>query len=447
MNSNEFNKKYNLSLGKVAPALKTFAPKGNENFGNIAGKPKKLVIEIFKRFMSNWVALLFFVLFIILLLTAIIVTSTASYSASKPISDTLKLHLVNDKTEVIGSSSFSRNLPPLYSPWVDSTNFLVGGKNYESLSSDWTTKYDGYIWKNIIAPNGDLSHSVKLVTNENGVVVRYINAYNFYKADSLAIVLAKSFEGQNLDSVSNDKLLASINQALAVNNDFKLHTYLGTSSVGIDVWTQSWVGTWQAIKLALIVAIIQTIIGVSVGVYLGFHVGTLIDTIIMRLIDIFVAPPTLIWLLLFASTFGTSDLTLGIALVFTGWVGAVGGARLFTITVRDSEFITASKSIGASKARLIYKHALPAIIGKIATRFVGSIPSIIVSVSSLAFLGFFKSDDVNLGAILSKAPAEADSNIWILLLPAAILLLISVSLHFTALGVHDALDPKVIRGK
>ncbi|MCU9934921.1 ABC transporter permease subunit [Mycoplasmopsis cynos] len=165
----------------------------------------------------------------------------------------------------------------------------------------------------------------------------------------------------------------------------------------------------------------------------------------MRLVDIFSAPPTLIWLLIFATTFGTTDLTLGFALVFVGWVGAVGRTRLFIITVKDSEFITASESVGASKARLIYRHALPAIIGKISTSYVQSIPSIILSISALAFLGFFQADDANLGKIINSAAAFASNNIWILLLPSIILLSISVSLHFIALGIHDALDPKVIK--
>ncbi|UWV83085.1 ABC transporter permease subunit [Mycoplasmopsis cynos] len=166
----------------------------------------------------------------------------------------------------------------------------------------------------------------------------------------------------------------------------------------------------------------------------------------MRLVDIFSAPPTLIWLLIFATTFGTTDLTLGFALVFVGWVGAVGRTRLFIITVKDSEFITASESVGASKARLIYRHALPAIIGKISTSYVQSIPSIILSISALAFLGFFQADDANLGKIInSNNAAFASNNIWILLLPSIILLSISVSLHFIALGIHDALDPKVIK--
>ncbi|WAM01876.1 ABC transporter permease subunit [Mycoplasmopsis felis] len=168
----------------------------------------------------------------------------------------------------------------------------------------------------------------------------------------------------------------------------------------------------------------------------------------MRLIDIFSAPPTLVWLLLFVSLFGTTDTTLAFSMIFVGWVGFVARTRLFIITVKDSEFITASKSVGASKARLIYKHALPGIIGKIATSYVSSIPSIILSISSLAFLGFFKTNkDINLGQIISAASSEAGSNFWILLLPSLILLSISVSLHFIALGVHDALDPKVIKTK
>ncbi|MCU9934300.1 ABC transporter permease subunit [Mycoplasmopsis felis] len=169
----------------------------------------------------------------------------------------------------------------------------------------------------------------------------------------------------------------------------------------------------------------------------------------MRLIDIFSAPPTLVWLLLFVSLFGTTDTTLAFSMIFVGWVGFVARTRLFIITVKDSEFITASKSVGASKTRLIYKHALPGIIGKIATSYVSSIPSIILSISSLAFLGFFKTNkDINLGQIISAASSEAGSNFWILLLPSLILLSISVSLHFIALGVHnDALDPKVIKTK
>ncbi|WP_245597286.1 ABC transporter permease [Mycoplasma buteonis] len=339
-----------------------------------------------------------------------------------------------------------KSLPPAYNPWVNREIFFPGQQfqdNVEVLSKE----YHGYVWNNfILNPSSNVPDSSLSIKQDPATKVIYVNTVRFLNAiNTYTLLLASKLP----TSATEQQVSEAVNLLHKLNgtNVFYPNSILGTNSAGIDVWTSSWIGTWNAIRLALIVATLQTIIGVAVGSYLGFHVGSWIDTVIMRLIEIFVAPPGLIWLLLFASIFGTSDWTLIFALVFTGWTGSVGGTRMFIITVKDSEFITASKSVGASKMRLIYKHALPAIIGKIANSYVARIPGIILSVSSLAFLGFFKGDTANLGALLSSAAGEAGQNFWILLLPSLILLSISVSLHFMALGIHDALDPKVIRGK
>ncbi|MFL1059538.1 ABC transporter permease subunit, partial [Mycoplasmopsis synoviae] len=108
---------------------------------------------------------------------------------------------------------------------------------------------------------------------------------------------------------------------------------------------------------------------------------------------------------------GTSDLTLAITLIVVGWPGSVGITKLYIITVKNSDFIQASKLVGASKIRLILRHALPASVGKIANSFVAYIPSIILSVSALAFLRFFKGNTANLGTILSSESSETGKNI------------------------------------
>ncbi|GAA7948483.1 hypothetical protein COL447_17000 [Helicobacter pylori] len=85
---------------------------------------------------------------------------------------------------------------------------------------------------------------------------------------------------------------------------------------------------------------------------------------------------------------------------------------MFIITVKDEEYIVAAKSIGASTTRQVFSHALPAIIGKVATNFVRRIPSIIVSVASLAFLGFFQeTEDVNLGQLLIASIEYVSTNL------------------------------------
>ncbi|WLP85834.1 ABC transporter permease [Mycoplasma seminis] len=443
MNAREFEKKYNLSINNLRPAISQFAPKDESLLNNIAGKPKKLLVEIFKRFFTSWASVLALIVFITILIISIVVTSTAKYSSTKPLYNSVPIYYINAKTHEVlkldSSTSNIKNLPPVFSPWYSSENI----PDFASLTKKWASEYHGVLWQDFIFLGENNPNNAIRVINLNDTTQSVeVNAYTFFKVQNIAIALQKS---QLPADASVEQVRSYINQIIALNPQFNITTYLGTNKDGIDIWTLSWVGTWQAIRLAIIVATIQTIIGVAIGAYLGFHVGSWIDTVIMRIIDIFVAPPTLIWLLIFASTFGTTDLTLGIALVFIGWVGSVGSTRMFIITVKDQEYITASKSVGASKARLIYKHALPAIIGKISTSYVAAIPSIIMSVSSLAFLGFFKSDQANLGAILSSAASQAGDNAFILALPATILLLISVSLHFVALGVHDALDPKVIK--
>ncbi|WP_426461466.1 ABC transporter permease [Mycoplasma hafezii] len=465
MTTKEFNRKYGLNLSDNSSDLFKRVPNKSKNFVNVAGKPKKMVAEIFKRYFTNWAIVLFTVIFLFVLITSIVVTVSAKHSPNEPISDTMffrvpKTWTLDAKTNTYVPSNYEwvkgsgeiRNLPPAYKQWIPLRAFMEQS-NYAKYMQAFNSNYGGYIAKEIIKPITDNDSAIKIVKTEiiqsdGKPAVKteiLINAFRFYEAMNLNIFLS---EGNFPKNASLPQTQAAVNTLLSVNGgSLYPTTILGTNQAGIDIWTSSWIGTWNAIRLALIVATLQTIIGVAVGSYLGFHVGSWIDTVIMRLIEIFVAPPGLIWLLLFASTFGTSDLTLILALVFTGWTGAVGGTRMFIITVKDSEFITASKSVGASKARLIYKHALPAIIGKIANSYVSRIPGIILSVSSLAFLGFFKGDNTNLGALLSSAAGEASQNFWILLLPSLILLSISVSLHFMALGIHDALDPKVIRGK
>ncbi|MFV8401218.1 ABC transporter permease [Mycoplasma sp. 005V] len=440
MNAKEFEKKYNLSLNQLRTSVTQFAPREESLLNNIAGKPKKLLVEIFKRFFTSWVSVLSLIVFVAILIVSIVVTAVAKYSATEPLSQTVPIYLPNG-TMLETSSPNVQNLPPIFSPWYSSENI----PNFFKITQEWGNNdyYGGVLWNRFIYFGDDnVNNAIRIVQINDETQSVSVNAYAFLKARNIAIALEKSGLAKNAPV---DQVNAMIDKIITLNPQLNLTTYLGTNKDGIDIWTLSWVGTWQAIRLAIIVATVQTIIGVAIGAYLGFHVGSWIDTVIMRLIDIFVAPPTLIWLLIFASTFGTTDLTLGIALVVIGWVGSVGSTRMFIITVKDQEYITASKSVGASKARLIYKHALPAIIGKISTSYVASIPSIIMSVSSLAFLGFFKSDQANLGAILSSAAAQAGDNAFILVLPAMILLLISISLHFVALGVHDALDPKVIK--
>lgn len=423
MTSKDFNAKYGVTekfLEKIVLVKKT-----DNSLSSIAGRPKRQLVEIFKRFVKNPVVLISLIVFLLVIVLSLIIPLTSPYKEVTPVESGLQ-------------SDYFRDLPPSFQPIVTTT------------SNDFKTRYElysnpNYQYHNFLKPFLERAKVERFDQLTPGRVIstfRY-DAYEWFRLDSLNIAINAASRTQEI----TDQL---VNQ-LAGNIKIP-YTVLGSDQRGFDIWTNTWIGTWSSIRLALIVSLIATFIGVTIGAALGYHAGKWIDTVFMRLIDIFTSPPTLIWILILVSLFGYNDLALGIILVITGWPSAVGGTRLFMIIVKDNEFIIASKSIGASKLRLIYNHALPAIIGKISSQFVRSIPANILTVAGLAFLGFFTNDSsANLGQLLNTAanqiPASltASYNFWPILLPALILLFLSISLHFIAVGIHDALDPKIIR--
>ena len=418
MNSEQFNKKYSLS-----PKLTKFLKRKNNN-GDfktaIAGEPKKMWKEATKRFFKNPVSSISVILFFTIILMGIILPLVSPYLAKKVIYD--------------GNIANIKDLPPFYVKTKVLTLTpaeLADNEYYKNINTWISDPIYGDYFKSL------LNYEEKML-NANTYRISY-DYVNYFKISKVwqQIIEAKE-QGQNL----------SLDQVTQIFNGivFK-RPILGTDENGHDIWTTSWYSTWNSIKIALIVATFETIIGVAVGAFLGFHAGKWIDTVVMRIIEIFLSPPSIVWLLLFVTILGTSDLTLIISLIFVGWAGPVSRTRMFIITVKDEEYIIASKSVGARKGRLIFLHALPAILGKIATSYVRSIPTIIMSVASLSFLGFFKSDSANLGQVLIDANSSAENNIWTLALPCFILLSISLSLHFISLGVHDSLDPRVMTNK
>ncbi|MGX9340731.1 ABC transporter permease [Mycoplasma sp. 1573] len=433
MKAAEFNKKYKLS-NELNEKIHFVDPNKRKIISNIAGKPKKIVIEIFKRFFKNpYVAFSFFI-FVALLLCAFIIPATSQYQANKPVT--------GDNLE------FIKFLPPNNSPITTRNVTLTPGSGAEAVSDQ---VFATYLRIKDLVSKDDTPEYVKdyfqILLNSSsfsqiGESVQVAFTYNSYQMYQSYVVYAKLFAYL---SENNSNFPAQDVFASWINSAPKVNSILGTDVYGRDVWTASWYATAESIKIAILTAIVQTIIGVSIGAYLGFKAGTRIDTITMRVIEIILSPPSLIWMLLFVSILGVNNWALILSLIITGWAWPVSSTRMFIITVKDEEYITAAKSIGASTTRQVFIHALPAILGKIANSFVKRIPSIILSLASLAFLGFYKdNNNVNLGQLLIDATPQISNNFWILLLPSLILLTLSLSLHFIAIGVHDSLDPRII---
>lgn len=231
-----------------------------------------------------------------------------------------------------------------------------------------------------------------------------------------------------------------------LENGKKIIALVGTDQYGRDIWLRTWQGTLHALAISLIIALIQFLIGIVLGTYLGFHIGTWIDNIVLRIIDIFGSIPWIIIFIIFIAIWGPYTITIIILLSLTGWTMPTYQARLYTIMVKDEEYVYAAKVIGASKLRQIYCHILPNIFGKLLSIFVASIFGSITTIASLAFLGFLKEapdSSANLGLIINSSVSLADKNPMALLLPSIILVILAVTSRFIANGIHDALDPRI----
>lgn len=354
---------------------------------SLVGKPRIAIVDIFKRFFKNYVAVIALCVVLLIALIGLIAPLASPFSATEPASS--------------ASRDWISNMPPGYAPIVTE---IMTQSQFEEIK-----KVD------------DLMTNLQIIKNYQQLENQFLVTYDKYLFVS---------------SLTND-------------GSSGFTTLLGTNNVGIDIWTRTWVATRDSITLAFLVATTDAVIGITIGALLGFHAGKWVDTVFTRIIEIIINIPSLIWFLMLITILPTiNQFSLFLILTSIGWVYMVNGTRLWIITVKDQDFIMAAKSIGASKARQIFVHALPAVIGKLATNYVRRIVVVIVSLSSLTFLGFLPTTgSPNLGTLLQEARTQFGTNIWILLLPSMILLFFSLSSQFIANGLHDALDPQVIRGK
>ncbi|NQZ66175.1 MAG: ABC transporter permease [Mycoplasmatales bacterium] len=224
-------------------------------------------------------------------------------------------------------------------------------------------------------------------------------------------------------------------------------TILGTDSSGISVYSRLVTSSRFSIGLAVLVATTESAIGTIAGLYLGFNAGKRLDTYFMRVIEIFSIIPALLWITILILIFGNGFSGMFISLIMIGWVTPVYVARMFTIKIKDAEFIKASQSIGASQNKIIFKHVLPNILGRVLVSFVYRIPSVIFIESTLIFLGIQLGGEMNntLGSLLyeGRKIGPLQNNPYLLASATSVLLLFTLSIQILANGLRDAFDAKV----
>ncbi|MGD6801599.1 oligopeptide ABC transporter permease [Rossellomorea vietnamensis] len=219
--------------------------------------------------------------------------------------------------------------------------------------------------------------------------------------------------------------------------------WFGTDDLGRDLWTRTWQGTRISLYIGVLAAIIDLIIGIAYGGVSGYYGGR-VDDFMQRIIEILVGIPNLIVIILFILVFEPGLFTITMAMVITGWTGMARIVRGQILQLKNQEFVLASRTLGASSNRLIWKHLLPNVMGPVIITTMFTVPSAIFTEAFLSFIGLgIAAPQASLGSLVNDGYKSIQTYPHMMLIPSVVISLIILSFNLLADGLRDALDPKM----
>lgn len=210
--------------------------------------------------------------------------------------------------------------------------------------------------------------------------------------------------------------------------------YFGTDSLGRDIFSMIWYGGRASILIGLMSMAIITVIGITYGCISGMAGGR-VDAFMMRAVELANSIPNLLIVLLLVSVMGKQNIfKISIVIGVTGWFGLARIVRSEIRQIRNSEYVLASKSMGAGFIYLMTKHLVPNLVAAIMFVIISSISSSMSMESTLSFLGLgLPVDVISWGSMLSLANKALLLNTWwVIIIPG--LFLIVTLLCITGIG-------------
>ena len=216
---------------------------------------------------------------------------------------------------------------------------------------------------------------------------------------------------------------------------------LGTDDKGRDMLAMLVSGARVSLQVGLLATLIAIFIGTIMGV-VSAYLGGWVDMALMRFTDVMMTFPFFLLLVFIIFIFGPSLVFIILAIGLTGWTGTARLVRSDTLSLRTREFIMASKSLGASDTRIVFRHLIPNVLSSIIVIATLSIPGVILAEAALSFIGLGDPTVTSWGIILNAGQRSLDTAWWIAVEPGVMLFLTVLAFNFLGDGIRDAFDPR-----